>query len=140
LRGVEIGAHSVRHRRLDELSDPEVADEVWQSRSQLEALIADRVWSFAYPHGASDRRVRDRVVAAGYRSAVAVKNAISHSADDPFAIARWTVMNGTTPERIADVLEGEGVPLASNRELWRTRAYRLTRRQRRRLLEARPRC
>jgi peptidoglycan/xylan/chitin deacetylase (PgdA/CDA1 family) len=140
LAGVEIGAHSVHHRRLDELSDREVADELSESRSQLEALIGDRVWSFAYPHGAHDRRVRNGVVAAGYRSAVAVKNAISHPADDPFAIARWTVMNGTTPERIADVLEGTGLPLASDRERWRTRAYRVTRRQRRRFLEARTRC
>jgi peptidoglycan/xylan/chitin deacetylase (PgdA/CDA1 family) len=140
LEGVEIGAHSVRHQRLDELDEHEMVDEVRRSRAQLEALIADWVWSFAYPHGAHNRRVRDEVVAAGYRSAAAVKNAISHHADDPFALARWTVMSGTRPERIADVLEGRRVPLASGRERWVTRAYRITRRGRRRVAKARTRC
>jgi peptidoglycan/xylan/chitin deacetylase (PgdA/CDA1 family) len=140
LEGVEIGAHSVRHQRLDELDKQEVVDEVRRSRAQLEALIADRVWSFAYPHGAHNRRVRNEVAAAGYHSAAAVKNAISHPADDPFALARWTVMSGTSSEQLADVLEGRRVPLASSRERWRTRAYRITRRGRRRIVKARTRC
>lgn len=137
LPGVEIGAHAVRHVRLDELRDHELYDELRGSRTQLEALIGDRVCSFAYPHGAHDGRVRGAVIESGYRSAAAVKNAVSHLADDPFAIARWIVMGRTAPGRVADVLEGRGVPLASNCERWRTRGYRIVRRQRHRLLSAR---
>ena len=54
------------------------------------------VHSFSYPHGCYDHRVRSAVVEAGFRSAVAVKNALSHDHDDPFAIARWTVTAGTS--------------------------------------------
>jgi peptidoglycan/xylan/chitin deacetylase (PgdA/CDA1 family) len=131
--GVELGAHAVRHRRLDELGDREVAAEVATSKAQLEHLTQQQVRSFAYPHGAYDRRVRNAVIAAGFSSGAAVKNAISHQRDDPFAIARWTVTAGTPASRIAEVLEGEGAPLAWGRERVRTRAYRMMRRRRRAL-------
>jgi peptidoglycan/xylan/chitin deacetylase (PgdA/CDA1 family) len=130
---VEIGAHAVRHRYLDELDDLEIAHEVKVSKAELEGLTQVAVNSFAYPHGAYDRRVREAVIAAGYRSAAAVKNALAHAADDPFAIARWTVTAGTPASRIAQVLDGQNVPLAWSRERARTRAYRTVRRQRRRL-------
>ena len=133
---VELGSHAVRHRPLDELDDRELDAEVRLSRAQLEDLIGASVHSFAYPHGAHDRRVRSAVVAAGYRSAAAVKNAVSHPRDDPFAIARWTVKGGTSAARLARVLEGDQVPRAWARERMRTRAYRSVRRGRRRLKHA----
>ena len=133
---VEIGAHAVRHRHLDEL-DPSTADsEVRHSKAQLEDMIGARVESFAYPHGAYDRSVRAAVVSAGYSSAAAVKNALSPERDDPFAIARWTVTAGTEARRIARVLEGDGVACAWSGDRLRTRAYRAVRRGRRRLAEA----
>jgi peptidoglycan/xylan/chitin deacetylase (PgdA/CDA1 family) len=132
LPSVEVGAHAVRHRRLDELDDRELADEVGTSKAELEDLTQGPVGSFSYPHGAYDRRARDAVIAAGYGSAVAVKNAVSHPGDDPFAIARWTVTWSTPASRIAEVLEGEHVPQAWRHERLRTRAHRVARRHRRR--------
>ncbi len=133
LPGVEVGAHGVRHERLDELPPRELAHELHRSRAYLQDLIDRRVDSFAYPYGAHDRRVRAAVIAEGYRSAAAVKNALCHSGDDPFAIARFTVTGATPARRLADVLDGKGAPLARRREhLW-TRACRTTRHQRRRL-------
>jgi peptidoglycan/xylan/chitin deacetylase (PgdA/CDA1 family) len=134
LPGLEVGAHAVRHRRLDELDDRELAEEVGKSKTELEALTQRPVPSFAYPNGAYDRRVRRAVIAAGYRSAAAVKNAVSHPGDDPFAIARWTVTAGTRATRIAEVLEGQGIPRAWGPERLRTRGYRAARRYRRHLV------
>jgi peptidoglycan/xylan/chitin deacetylase (PgdA/CDA1 family) len=131
--GVEIGAHTVSHPYLDELSGPALEAEVAGSGRALEEALGAPVASFAYPHGSHDRRARAAVVAAGYRSGAAIKNAISHLDDDPFAIARWTVTAGTSPERIARILRGEGAPLAWRRERLRTRAFRAVRRARRRL-------
>jgi peptidoglycan/xylan/chitin deacetylase (PgdA/CDA1 family) len=133
LQSVELGAHSVSHRYLDELDDHDLAYEVQVSRAQLEDLTQGTVPSFAYPYGAHDRRARQAVISAGYRSAAAVKNAVSHAGDDPFAIARWTVTHGTPAARIAEVLDGEDVPRAWPRERLRTRAFRTVRRQRRRV-------
>jgi peptidoglycan/xylan/chitin deacetylase (PgdA/CDA1 family) len=134
LSGVEVGAHAVRHQHLDELDEGDLASEIRVSKARLQDLTGARIDSFAYPHGAYDHRVRAAVIGAGYRSAAAVKNAVCHRGDDPFAIARWTVTAATPPERIAEVLEGKGVSLAWTRERLRTRAYRTARRQRRRLL------
>jgi len=131
--GVEIGAHAVDHVRLDELPRAEVDGQLRESRARLEDLLGLPVASFAYPHGAHDAVTRDAVAAAGYRSAAAVKNALSHRGDDPLAVARWTVTADTPPERVAEVLAGRGLPLAWRRERVRTRASRLARRARRRL-------
>jgi peptidoglycan/xylan/chitin deacetylase (PgdA/CDA1 family) len=128
---VGVGAHAVHHRYLDELEDHELAHEVRGSKAQLEDLIQATVSSFAYPHGAYNARVRQAVTMAGYQSAAAVKNALSHAGDDPFAIARWTVTRGTPTWRIVEVLEGQGLPRAWIRERVRTRAFRTARRQRR---------
>jgi peptidoglycan/xylan/chitin deacetylase (PgdA/CDA1 family) len=133
LPGVEVGAHAVRHRRLDELPDIELEDEVLGSKRQLEQLTSEPVASFSYPHGAYDRRVRAAVAAAGYRSAAAVKNAVSHHEDDPFAIARITITSATSIDRVAQLLEGKGAPLAWTGQRVRTRMYRIARRSRRRL-------
>ena len=136
LAAVELGSHAVRHRRLDELDEGELAAEVGDSKAQLEDVVQASVDSFAYPHGAYDGTVRGAVVAAGYRSAAAVKNALSHDRDDPFAIARWTVTAGTPAVRIAEVLEGRAVPRAWLDDRLRTRAYRAARRGRRELTRA----
>jgi peptidoglycan/xylan/chitin deacetylase (PgdA/CDA1 family) len=130
---VELGAHGVRHRYLDELDDHELTEEIGGSKAHLEDMAQIGVSSFAYPHGAYDARAREAVIRAGYSCAAAVKNAVSHAADDPFAIARWTVTRGTPASRIAQVLEGEGLPRAWVGERRRTRAFRTVRRQRRRM-------
>jgi peptidoglycan/xylan/chitin deacetylase (PgdA/CDA1 family) len=139
LRGMpsaEVGAHGVRHRRLDELAPEHVADEVRGSRAQLEELLQAPVTAFAYPHGAYDRRVRGAVIDAGYEAAAAVKNALSHSDDDPFAIARCTVTADTSPRSIRELLDGQGIRLAWQQERVRTRTSRAVRRLRRRVAAA----
>ena len=131
--GIEVGAHGVGHQRLDELGPAALDRELGESRAALEACTGARVRSFAYPHGDHDRRTRAKVIAHGYESAAAVKNALSHPADDPFAIARWLVEARAPAQRVAEVLEGRGLPHAWSRERLRTRGYRTVRRLRRRL-------
>jgi peptidoglycan/xylan/chitin deacetylase (PgdA/CDA1 family) len=133
---VEIGAHSVTHPHLDELSSAEIDREVSTSKQQLEQVLGGPVRSFAYPYGSYDRRVRHSVISAGYESAAAVKNAVSHRGDDPWAIARWTVRARTDAREITRVLEGRGAPRAWEHERLRTRGYRSVRRLRRRLKQA----
>lgn len=135
--GVELGAHTVTHPRLDELPLSAVEGEVRASKAALEQMIGRPVASFAYPHGAHDAHVRELVVESGYRSAAAVKNAISHSGDDPWAIARWTVRSTTGSGDIDELLMGRAAPLAWRGERLRTKTHRSVRRVRRRLrLEA----
>jgi len=128
---VEIGAHSVTHPYLDELEPMEVWAEVTHSKQHLEQLLGLQIRTFAYPYGALSGLVRELVVAAGFQSAAAVKNALSHSADDPFAIARWTVGRATSVQKLQELLSGRGAVRAWSGERLRTRGYRRARRLRR---------
>jgi peptidoglycan/xylan/chitin deacetylase (PgdA/CDA1 family) len=126
--GIEIGAHTQSHPALDVLSAPEAFAEIRDSKSCLEDELGHEVRSFAYPHGHHDRRVISMVQRAGYDSACAVKNALSSTGDDPFALSRLTVMAATPPERLGQWLLGKGAPLCSRRRRWRTRLGRQYRR------------
>lgn len=130
---VEIGAHSASHPRLDEIPLDRATAEIRESKQTLEAALEREVRTFAYPYGAYDARVRDAVVNAGFDSAVAVKDELSHVDDDRFALARVTISAVTPSDRVRDVLRGVGVPRARRRARIRTRAYRQVRRIRHRL-------
>jgi len=127
--GCEIGAHTVTHPQLDCLTRAQARREVGDSRRALEDVLQAPVSSFAYPHGYHDRAVRQLVVDAGYTSACAVRNALSHPADDVFALARVTVTSDTGVPELRRVLDGH-TRLAPRRELVRTRVWRSVRRHR----------
>jgi peptidoglycan/xylan/chitin deacetylase (PgdA/CDA1 family) len=129
---VEVGAHGITHRRLDELSRVDAHREIAGSRSRLEQITGRECRSFAYPHGCHDRATIEAVRAAGFSSAVAVKNALSHTGDDIFALARVTIQADTTPSMLEALLAAE-FQVAPLHERWLTRGYRHYRRLRRRL-------
>jgi peptidoglycan/xylan/chitin deacetylase (PgdA/CDA1 family) len=127
---IQLGAHSVTHPHLDALPHRLMRAEVTASKSLLEQLIDGPLDTFAYPYGSYDAHVRRAVVAAGFRSAAAVKNAISHRDDDPWALARYTVTNADDPSHLEAVLNGHGAPRAWRGQRVRTRAVRAARRAR----------
>src|SRR5215813_3935429 len=49
--GIEIGAHTRRHKDLRRLSTPEARDEIGGSRAEIEVRLGRTVESFAYPFG-----------------------------------------------------------------------------------------
>lgn len=128
--GAEIGAHSVSHPYLDELPLALAAAEIGEGKRTLEQRLELPLQTFAYPHGAHDRRVRGAVIDAGFRSAAAVKNAFSHDHDDPFAIARLTITGDTPLASVVAALDGRGAPVSWSGERYRTRAFREYRRLR----------
>jgi peptidoglycan/xylan/chitin deacetylase (PgdA/CDA1 family) len=127
LSTTEIGAHSVTHPHLDILSDGRARAEIANCREVLEDIVGLPVSAFAYPHGSYHGRTRKAVAESGYATAHAVKNALSHRHDDPFALGRFTVTAKTSRTRVRQVLACLGVPLAWHRERLRTRAYRVVR-------------
>lgn len=131
--GLEVGAHSVTHPQLDCLPLQYARREIRDSRSILEDVVSRKVTSFAYPHGYHDRAVRRAVVDAGYASAAAVRNALSHTDDDVYRLARITISPDDGPERVADLLRGRGVRCAVPQERVRTAVWREARRMRSRL-------
>lgn len=131
LPGIEIGAHSVSHPYLDELDDRALTREVRECRQWLRGALGFEIDSFAYPHGAHGARVRQAVIDAGFKSAAAVKNAISHPRDDIYAVARWTVLEQHDAGEVRELLAGTSGQPAWSGEKLRTKAYRAFRRARR---------
>jgi peptidoglycan/xylan/chitin deacetylase (PgdA/CDA1 family) len=126
--GVSIGAHSRTHAQLDVARSEDAWREISDSRDELSEITGTSISSFAYPHGFYSDATVGMVKRAGYSSAAAVKNAFTHSQDDPFAIARITITDNTDLDSFRRICRGEGRPLAWRRERVRTRAWRWGRR------------
>lgn len=68
-QGMMIGSHGIGHRRLPDLSDALLAQELSQSRAALEDLCGRPVTGIGIPFGAYDRRVLSAIRRAGYLAA-----------------------------------------------------------------------
>lgn len=129
-RGVEVGGHTHTHPMLDTLPHAAATEEITRCKDLIESHVGATAASFAYPHGYSSAWVRTAVKRAGYTSACAVRNAMSHTADDPFAIARLMLEVSHTPADFRHMLSGEGMRVATGHDRLVTRGWRLARRSR----------
>jgi peptidoglycan/xylan/chitin deacetylase (PgdA/CDA1 family) len=68
--GIALASHTWSHRNLTRLAETEVDAELQTSLSWLRARFDDVVAWLAYPYGAADPAVQERVAAAGYDGAV----------------------------------------------------------------------
>lgn len=122
--GVDCGAHTHSHCHLDMVDPTRGRREISQSKEIIEQIIGQAVTTFAYPYGHHHAEARQWVVDAGFQAACAVRNALSHSDDDLFALARITVTHRTDVQRLAALLQGRGLPLAAPGEKLITRLWR----------------
>ena len=125
--GLEVGAHTHCHPQLDVLPCHEATAEVRSSRILLETSLGHPVRSFAYPHGYASPWLRREVQRAGFDSACGVCEALSHTDDDRWCIARLSVRATTPVEQVAAWLRGQGAPLAGPERI-RTQVWRGVRR------------
>jgi peptidoglycan/xylan/chitin deacetylase (PgdA/CDA1 family) len=95
--GVEIGAHSVDHVRLDELEYARALDQLRRSRAVLEDLLGKPVRALAYPYGRASERTMRAAREAGYEMACVC------SGPGPwrsFSIPREPIYSSVTPLRL----------------------------------------
>ena len=135
--GVEVGAHSASHPRLDELPSSRAKAEIVDSLHALEDQVQSSVTSFAYPHGYHGPRIRRLVEEAGFTSAVAVRHALSSPADDVLALARIIVGPQTSVAELARLVGG-GLRRAPFPESAQTKVWRVVRRAAHAIDDARP--
>jgi len=83
-QGFEIGAHTLDHRRLPELSEAEKRRQVVQGKRQLEDRLGAAVQGFAYPGGKHDAASRVIVREAGFAYARTVESFALSPRRDPF--------------------------------------------------------
>ena len=97
LPGVEIGAHTVSHRRISTLDHVAAEAEIAGSRARLEERLGIQVKHFAFPYGQSadcGPRDFDLVRDAGYATATTTRKALIRPGANPYALPRHTI-NGT---------------------------------------------
>ena len=70
--GFEIGAHSLNHIALTDLSLKEMISEVSGSKEALENLLEEPIQTFSYPYGSIDNRVKKIVSESGFQFACGV--------------------------------------------------------------------
>jgi peptidoglycan/xylan/chitin deacetylase (PgdA/CDA1 family) len=86
--GMEFGAHTMNHKKLNELSAEEAFYEISESRKQMEAQLGQEVISFAYPYGYYSDELEQMVSEAGLKYAVIINGGGLHLEENPLAIFR----------------------------------------------------
>jgi peptidoglycan/xylan/chitin deacetylase (PgdA/CDA1 family) len=100
--GMEIGAHTVTHSLLRDLTDAEARHEVEGSRSRLREITDASVPVFAYPNGRPGKDYGPRDVALvralGFDAAVSTAWGAGTARSDPLQVPRFTPWD-RTPKR-----------------------------------------
>lgn len=86
-----IGAHSISHPSLPQLSRAEKAAEIAGSRRDCEEILGHQVSSFAYPFGDMDEQSREEVRRAGFRFACSTVPEPVRPTSSRFALPRISV-------------------------------------------------
>ena len=92
--GMQIGAHTISHPILAQLSDADAEREMAESRETLQALLQAPVTLFAYPNGRPDTDYSARSVALarglGFEAAVTTAWGAASAETDAFELPRFT--------------------------------------------------
>ena len=88
--GFEIGAHSVTHRPLTEIPQPEAAREIVESKAAIEDQLGKAVQTFAYPFGLFSRTICE-VAREQFRGACSTKLERAKPAHDRHCLPRLDV-------------------------------------------------
>jgi peptidoglycan/xylan/chitin deacetylase (PgdA/CDA1 family) len=88
---IEVGAHTMTHPVLADLSVAMQREEVIQSKACLERILNRPVTSFAYPHGSYTEETISLVKEAGFTSACSSDTAMVSCHADPFRLPRFSM-------------------------------------------------
>ncbi len=86
--GHEIGSHSMTHRNLSKLSEPEARVQIIDSKKQLEDQFGVEVRHFCYPHGKCNGMTQGMVEEAGYQTGCTTRFGVNGPGQDPYALNR----------------------------------------------------
>lgn len=129
--GMEIGSHSLTHRRMTELDPQAQRHELASSKSGLQDLLGTEVRAFAYPYGDFDNACTAAVREAGYHSACTTATGWTLRDGDPFRLRRLTIFNvdtlGTFARKL--VFAAHDVGWADMARYWAQRAMQRIARQ-----------
>jgi len=86
--GIEIGAHTISHPRLNQIPLQAARKEISDCKKTLETHLRKPIFSFAYPHGHYNQSVRDCVEETGFGAACTIEPGTVQYGGDPFLLKR----------------------------------------------------
>jgi peptidoglycan/xylan/chitin deacetylase (PgdA/CDA1 family) len=89
--GMQFGAHTRTHPKLDAVPNEQVYDEVYGSRETLERALHVPIRTFAYPYGRYDARTARIVEQAGFWCGCTVRFGANTSLTHPYGLHRFEV-------------------------------------------------
>lgn len=96
---VEFGSHSVSHAIVSRLPKDRLAEEIVESKREIEAAVGREVTAFAYPYGRPADFSTHAIAAlrtAGYRCALTGIEGPALPGDDLFKLRRVSILRGDT--------------------------------------------
>ncbi|MFH0762822.1 MAG: polysaccharide deacetylase family protein [Candidatus Omnitrophota bacterium] len=88
----EIGSHALGPEPLVNIkSEEELARQIFDSRRLLQERLGGEVNVFSYPEGGFNQKIRQLVIAAGYKAAAATHPGRDYPDDDIFALKRLRI-------------------------------------------------
>ncbi len=116
--GMDIGAHTITHPILTNISVDEARHEIVQSRRILEERLRTSVPHFAYPNGTArdcSDTIRQLAREAGFRSACMAVNGVNGPGTSLFALRRVSGVRLTVRDLVRAIVEAprHGVQAAS---------------------------
>lgn len=87
-KGIDIGAHSINHSKLSELSYEEALNEIVGSKKKIEEIIGKKVISFSFPHGNYNENSIQIIQKAGFKCAVTCESKSIKKQNNLFSLPR----------------------------------------------------
>jgi peptidoglycan/xylan/chitin deacetylase (PgdA/CDA1 family) len=99
--GWELGAHTVTHADLTEVTPQRLSVEIDGSRQALRrAFPSEPVDFFCYPYGRFNGEVQVAVQSAGFLGATTIRRGAASPEDGPYALDRIVVTGNFSPARL----------------------------------------
>lgn len=89
--GFDIGAHTISHAHLADITLADAKREIAISNQRFKAELGFVPELFAYPYGETTLAVRDAVKAAGHKAAFGQHSGVAHASEDMFYLPRFSL-------------------------------------------------
>ena len=93
--GIEFGAHTFNHPKLNTLSNREIEHQIVDVKKPLEEKIGKEIITFAYPYGIFNDYAKEMAKKAGYTFALATDSGSVCLSDDLYQIRRIAIFPNT---------------------------------------------
>lgn len=92
-QGMEIGSHTMTHRKLTQIEPREIESEIHGSKYRLEEELGITIKSFCYPNGKYDASIIRQVKQAGYKGATITWPGYANKRKNDYETNRFLIKN-----------------------------------------------